>query len=219
MHLLPVTNGDERAGYPSASSYDRLRKCRASYLLSRKAAALGQVAHEYSPAADLGAKKHRASIEGPEILSPAECQDWEIIQAKREEFIKAWAGDSPFSSVKEERLWLRKGIRPLLTGKPDEILRQGTRCAVLDQKYGSCRVTDPSENLQLSIYALLASRDDDVIEEVTVQILSPFHNFEPFTYTRAELDQVYQSVLVVINSLSDPDDPVPALIVSFALLG
>jgi hypothetical protein len=46
MHLLPVNNGDERAGYPSASEYSRLLKCRASHLLSKKAKALGQVAHE-----------------------------------------------------------------------------------------------------------------------------------------------------------------------------
>jgi hypothetical protein len=33
MQLLPVHNGDERAGFPSASEYDRLLACRASYLL------------------------------------------------------------------------------------------------------------------------------------------------------------------------------------------
>jgi hypothetical protein len=38
MQLLPVPvhNGDERAGYPSASEYDRLLACRASYLLSQR---------------------------------------------------------------------------------------------------------------------------------------------------------------------------------------
>ena len=114
MDLLLPTQ-DERAGYPSASSYERLLQCRASYLLSRRAVALGQVAHQRSQAADLGIKKHQASTEGPEILSEREREDWDIVQAKREEFIKGWAGDQPFSSVKEERLWLRKGIRPLLT--------------------------------------------------------------------------------------------------------
>jgi hypothetical protein len=210
MHLLPVNNGDERAGLPSASDYNRLLQCRASYLLSRKARALGQVAHQYSPAADLGTKKHLASTEGPEILSEAERADWEKVQTKREEFINGWLGNSqePFISVKEERLWLRRGIRPLLTSKPDEVLRQGNRCAVLDQKFGSYRVADPGENVQLSIYALLVSREDETIQEVTVQILSPQFDFEPFTYTRAELDRLHQSVLVVINSLSDPGEPV-----------
>jgi hypothetical protein len=209
MHLLSTTQ-DERAGYPSASEYDRLLQYRASYLLSRKAAALGQIAHKWSPAADLGTKKHLASTEGPEILSDSEREDWETVQRKREEFIKGWLGPSqePLSSIREERLWLRRGIRPLLTGKPDEILRQGNRAAVFDQKYGSYRVADPADNVQLSIYALLVSREDDAIEEVTVQILSPHFDFEPFTYTRAELDQLYQSVLVVINSLSDPGEPV-----------
>ena len=169
MLALPVTNGDERAGLPSTSEYDRLLACRASYLLSRKAHALDQVAHERSPEADLGTKKHLASVEGPEILSEAEREDWETCQRKREEFLRGWLGNSqePFSSGLEQRLWLRRGIRPLLTGKPDEILRQGNRVAVLDQKFGTYRVADPADNVQLSIYALLVSREDDSIEEVT----------------------------------------------------
>jgi hypothetical protein len=211
MHLLPLNNSDERAGFPSASEYARLLQCRASYLLSRKAHALGQVAHQWSPAADLGTRKHLASIEGPEILSEQERADWETVRSKREEFVKSWLGNwqEPFSSIKKERLWLRRGIRPLLTGKPDEILKAGNRAAVLDQKYGSYRVADPGDNVQLSIYALLVSREDDAIEEVTVQILSPHFDFEPHTFGRAELDRLYQSVLVVIKSLSDPGDPTP----------
>src|SRR5215467_2940775 len=104
MQLLAINNGDERAGYPSASEYDRLLQCRASYLLSRKAHALGQVAHETSPQADLGTKKHLASVEGPEILSDREREDWELCQAKRKQFVKAWANGQPFSSVREQRL-------------------------------------------------------------------------------------------------------------------
>jgi CRISPR/Cas system-associated exonuclease Cas4 (RecB family) len=206
-----IQSDDERAGLPSASEWTRLLQCRASYLLSRRAHALGQVAHQRSPEADLGTKKHLANVEGPEILSDREREDWETVQRKREEFIKDWLGNSqePFSSVKEERLWLRRGIRPLLTGKPDEVLRQGNRAALLDFKFGNYRVADPADNVQLSIYALLASRDDDAIEEVTVQILSPHFDFVPFTYTRAELDRLHQSVLVVINSLSDPGEPTP----------
>jgi hypothetical protein len=69
--------------------------------------------------------------------------------------------------------------------------------------------------VQLSIYALLASREDDEIEEVTVQILSPHFDFEPFTYTRAELDRLYHSVQIVINSVSDPGDPTPGPLCQF----
>ena len=53
MQLRPVADNDERAGYPSASEYGRLLKCRASHLMAKKAKALGQVAHERSPASDL----------------------------------------------------------------------------------------------------------------------------------------------------------------------
>ena len=141
-----------------------------------------------------------------------EREDWEICQRKREKFIKGWLGPAAaagFISVREERLWLRRGIRPLLTGKPDEVLKARNRAAVLDLKYGRHRVADPGDNVQLSIYALLVSREDDATQEVTCQILSPYFNFKPYTYTRLELDRLYQSVLIVINSLSDLGEPVP----------
>jgi hypothetical protein len=56
---------------------------------------------------------------------------------------------------------------------------------------------------------LLASRQDEAIQEVTCQILSPYWDFESVTYSREELDRLYQSVLVVVASLADPGDPVP----------
>ena len=81
---------------------------------------------------------------------------------------------------------------------------------MLDHKYGTYRVEDPRENAQLGLYALLVAREDEsYLEEVTCQILSPFYDFEPVTYTRDELEQLHQSVLVVIASLADPGEPVP----------
>jgi CRISPR/Cas system-associated exonuclease Cas4 (RecB family) len=211
MHLLPVTTDDERAGLPSASDFSRLLKCRASFLLSRRAYELGQVAHERSAAALLGTKKHLANVEGPEILLPHERESWEICRRKRDAFVESWTNGSelPIQSIQEERLWLRKGIRPLLSGKPDEVLRQGARACVLDQKFGSYRVADPIDNVQLWLYALLVSRNDAGVEEVTCQILSPYFDFEPVVYGREELDRLYRSVLVVVASLDDPGDAVP----------
>jgi hypothetical protein len=213
MHapLLPAVIGDdELAGYPSASEYGRLLKCRASHLMAKRAKALGQVAHERSQASDLGTKLHLANFEGPDILSPREREDWDICQRKRAAFLTQWISDYslPVEVVKEERLWLRKGLRPLLSGKPDEVLRQGSRVAVLDHKYGNYRVDDPRDNVQLGLYALLVIREDETIAEVTCQILSPFYDFEPVTYIRVELEQFQQSVLVVVASLTDPGAPV-----------
>jgi CRISPR/Cas system-associated exonuclease Cas4 (RecB family) len=211
LQLTPAANSDGRAGYPSASEYGRLIKCRASFLMTKKAKALGQVAHERSPQSDLGTKLHLANIEGPDILTPKEREDWETCQHKRTSFLTQWTADCalPVEVVKEERLWLRKGLRPLLSGKPDEVLRQGTRVAVLDHKYGNYRVDDPRDNVQLSLYALLVAREDASVEQVTCQILSPLYDFEPVTFSREELDELYQTVLVVVMSLADPGDPVP----------
>ena len=60
----------------------------------------------------LGAKKHLANVEGPEILSESEREDWETCRRKREEFIEGRSDGLPIESIKEGRLWLRKGIKP-----------------------------------------------------------------------------------------------------------
>jgi hypothetical protein len=65
LSLLPIAQGDGRAGLPSASEFPRLMKCRASFLLSKKAYELGQVAHERGEAADLGTKKHPTNNRRP----------------------------------------------------------------------------------------------------------------------------------------------------------
>jgi CRISPR/Cas system-associated exonuclease Cas4 (RecB family) len=211
LQLTPVAANDERGGYPSASEYGRLVKCRASFLMAKKAKALGQVAHERSPQSDLGTKLHLANVEGPDILTPKEREDWETCQGKRAGFLTQWTADCalPVEVVKEERLWLRKGLRPLLSGKPDEVVRQGPRVAVLDHKFGNYRVDDPRDNMQLGLYALLVARSDASVEQVTCQILSPLYDFEPVTYSREELDELYKTVQVVVASLADPGEPVP----------
>jgi hypothetical protein len=61
--------------------------------LAKKAEALGQVAHERSDAADLGSKLHLANVEGPDILSAKEREDWETCQHKRAAFSTQWTAD------------------------------------------------------------------------------------------------------------------------------
>jgi Protein of unknown function (DUF2800) len=63
--------------------------------------------------------------------------------------------------------------------------------------------------VRLGLYALLIAREDETIEEVTCQILSPLYDFEPVTYSREELDELYKTVLVVVASLTDPGAPAP----------
>jgi hypothetical protein len=44
---------------------------------------------------------------------------WELCRRKREAFVKHWmnGSDLPVQSFQEVRLWLHKGIRPLLSGR------------------------------------------------------------------------------------------------------
>jgi hypothetical protein len=66
---------------------------RASHLMAKKAKALRQVVHERSRASDLGTKLHLANVEGPDILTPKEREDWETCQTKRAAFLTQWTAD------------------------------------------------------------------------------------------------------------------------------
>jgi hypothetical protein len=84
MHL--VNNRNPMTDILSTISRGK-RPQRIFALMAKKAKALGQVAHERSDASDLGTKLHLANVEGPEILSPREREDWETCQRKRAAFL------------------------------------------------------------------------------------------------------------------------------------
>jgi CRISPR/Cas system-associated exonuclease Cas4 (RecB family) len=199
---------------PSGSHFERLVNCRASHALSIQARRLGQVAHEDSEAARQGTRIHEARHTGNvDQLSSEECELFENLKRREQTLLSQWTID-PFpipEQRSEVRLYLRREghFLPVLTGQPDLVFVQGSRALIIDCKLGRNRVADPCENWQLKIYAILLSRTETYLEEVTAQILSPYFDFEPVTYGREELDQLYRSVLVVVASLEDPGEPVP----------
>jgi hypothetical protein len=198
---------------PSGSHFERLVNCRASYILSVEARRHGQVAHEDSEAARQGTRIHEALDTGNlEFLSPEECELLEDLKEQEKTLLSGWKTDSiPLDRSSEIRLYLRREghFLPILTGQPDLVFVQGGRALIVDRKLGRWRVADPRENWQLKVYAVLLSQADPRLQEMTVTIQSPYFQYQPYTYTREELDHLYQSVLVVINSLGDPGEPVP----------
>jgi CRISPR/Cas system-associated exonuclease Cas4 (RecB family) len=199
---------------PSGSHFERLINCRASHAMSIQARRLGQVAHEDSEAARQGVRIHEARHTGNvEQLSAEERELFEILKEQEQTLLSQWIVDSfPMPEQRSEvRLYLRREdhLFPILTGQPDLVFVQGGRALIVDCKLGRNRVIDPCENWQLKIYAVLLLQTETYLEEVTVQILSPHFDFEPFTYTREELDRLHQSVLVVLSSLADPGEPAP----------
>ena len=138
MHLSLLRCDDERLGLPSGSSFARLLKCPASHLLSLRARELGQVAHETSIESARGILIHKAyELQSADGLSASEVADYEALLAQREEIIAQWLPNGqPVKRIAEERLWLHRGLRPVLSGQIDELLIQSDRALVFDVKTG-----------------------------------------------------------------------------------
>ena len=205
---------DKLSALPSGSHFERLVYCRVSHAMSIQARRLGQVAHEDSKAARQGTRIHEALDTGNlEQLSPEECELFEDLKQQEQTLLSEWKTDSlPLPERRGEiRLYLRREghFLPVLTGQPDLVFVQGTRALIIDRKLGRWRVPDPCENWQLKIYTALLSQNERHLQEITVAVQSPFFRYPSYVYTRTELDQLYQSVLVVLSSLSDPGEPTP----------
>jgi hypothetical protein len=198
---------------PSGSHFERLVNCQASHKLSIEARRLGQVAFEDSEAARQGTRIHEALDTGNlEFLSPEESELLEDLKQQEQTLLSDWKTDSlPLDRSSEIRLYLRREghFLPILTGQPDLVFVQGNRALIVDRKLGRWRVADPAENWQLKIYAVLLSRSETQLEEITVAVHSPYFRYSPYTFGRNELDRIYETALIVLASLSDPPAPTP----------
>jgi CRISPR/Cas system-associated exonuclease Cas4 (RecB family) len=181
--------------------------------MSIQARRLGQVAHEDSEAARQGIRVHEALHTGKlDQLNSEECDLLKDLKQQEDNLLSKWKTDvGSLEARREVRLYLRREgyFLPVFTGQPDLIFQQGSRALIVDRKLGRWQTADPSENWQLRAYAVLLSATETQLQEVTVTVQSPYFRYQPFTYSREELDRLYQSVLVVVASLSDPGNPVP----------
>src|SRR4029077_16905430 len=174
VHLSLLQSDDERLGLPSGSTFHRLSRGPASHLLSQRARELGQVAHETSPESERGTLIHKAyEMQSSDGLSASDAADYEAIMAQREEITAEWLPNGePVNRIAEERLWLHRGLRPVFSGKVDELLIQGARGLLFDVKTGRGHVDEPSANVQLRLYAMLARVRWPALESITVAVLS-----------------------------------------------
>ena len=210
MHLSLLQSDDERLGLPSGSTFHRLVKCPASHALSRQAVATGQAAHGPNADSERGTLIHKAyEMQNAEGLSDSEVADYEAIMAQREETTAQWLTNSaPVTRIAEERLWLHRSfLRPVMSGKVDELLIQGTRGLLFDVKTGRGQMDEPRTNVQLRIYAMLSRVRWPQLESITVAVLSPHFSCQPHTFNAAELDAIRDETLLTLSNLDFESAP------------
>jgi hypothetical protein len=205
---------DERLGLPSASAWRRYELCAGSWQLEQEAKALGQSAHETSPAAIRGKLIHQwlAGIpdeDGNEIkLDDSEQQTADFLQERATDQVHRIFGDEPTQKLAEKRLWLIVNGRKAASGQFDQVIYTLSVALVQDFKTG-WREPDPAEqNAQMKLFAVLvALHMPSMLREVVVQIISGPFGVTEARYNLAALAVAYNEILTTLRAIQDPMAP------------
>jgi hypothetical protein len=168
---------DERLGLPSTSTARRRGECAGSEALISELRAQDKLADIPLPSfVESGTRVHRAWAGEAVSLSSAESQTYDEILRIESMLVADWAGtDSIRLLGREERLWLRDGPEPLLSGKYDAAYASADfkRVLILDAKtlYGD--VEGACDNEQLRELVALFRFNYPKIESFRVALLSP----------------------------------------------
>lgn len=165
---------DDRLGYPSASSLERLLLCPGSWNLEKL---VPDDNGEASPEADSGTRIHAAL--GNELSEDKLTDDeLEVVRAcdrLTNELAESTYGrlQDAHTLIRERRLWyFNADQRPLFSGKPDLVAVYGLRALIVDYKSGRGYVTAAHSNIQLRALVALVSKVIP-IREATVAIIQP----------------------------------------------
>ena len=166
-----------------------------------KARELGIIANEGSEAATRGQKIHEW-LAGEEVS--LEAQDLETAEFLHERANSQIRRIFPTQSVVEfveERLWLKVGGKPVLSGRFDRVIRTGKVALIQDYKTGR-RVPEPADiNAQLKVLAVLLAINHPSLEEVYVQIISRNHGISEAVYGIEDLHKAYDEIRSVLVKL------------------
>jgi Protein of unknown function (DUF2800) len=167
----------ERLDLPSASSARRRRLCVGSENLIRALAEHNLLAEiPAGPDAESGQAVHAAWAGEPVKLNGNQALTLEDLQRLEQMLVADWsAGEEVYLIGREERLWLRQRLEPLMSGQYDVAYgkRNGKSVLILDAKtlYGEI---DPAEyNDQLRELVALFFFNYPATEHFRVAILSP----------------------------------------------
>ncbi len=158
---------DDRGSVPSASGVYRIAHCPGSFLYEQLFREAGE---QYD-----GEFMHEVIV-GDSPFEECTLDQKEVIlkaRRQRQEVIMATIGNyDTVKSLREERLWLHDGPKPLLSGRFDEWLVNRRMALLTDFKFGWLEVTPADMNLQLRTLAVLAWKEFGV-EDIFAAIIPP----------------------------------------------
>lgn len=199
---------DERKGLPSASKVARYMACKGSY-------ALEQGCDEFRTEeailwAESGDRVHDflAGVLPAENLTE---QELDVATRCREQEVKILesCGFEPDKTlvIREQRLWLTKGRKKLLSGKPDAVFLHDNFGLVDDYKSSYGDQDAAEENQQIRTNIVLAAEKYPNVEVWFGVIIQPLVTPEPqlVRYERADVTAAKAELLAMLESIQKTD--------------
>ena len=203
---------DERMNLPSASGIHRLVQCPASFLEAQKypadmageAAEKGTRIHQYLEDASI-------HLDEEELELALSCK--RLLSKTTEIWARKFNVITHEDLVKEERLFIRRGLSIVATGKPDIVIagcddNGENHLLVVDYKTGNQAPESAESNYQLRTLAVaLAEKlEEDGIawETISCAIVQPLVTWEPcvVTYTQEHIEKSKEELLDAIEFAS-----------------
>ena len=173
--------------YPRGSGFYAYSNCTVSFQLS-------QASGEEPPTefSDRGTDVHGGIRErkhdDPDIWDEAKA----LIDL-RDDRVNRWSQGGKQTIVREKRLWIRQGLKPIYSGQPDEYVVEGRHVFLSDYKTGwHPQDAYAATNCQLRAYVPLIDADlKHEIDDITVAIHKPGAQSPPAIFDREAIDAAY----------------------------
>jgi len=201
---------DERLNLPSASGYGRLLNCPGSGAMEAKCEK-----DEDTPESASGTRIHAhcAGLPVEPPLTLTENDTAEMCRSLEEQAKEQWkqrlSGIHYIQEAREDRLYLRDGLKIAFSGQPDLVLMSQNKALVLDYKTGFGDQQDSCENDQLRALAVLLKHEYPDLEEITAGIIQPGAGMrvELVTFNAEHLEAATAEVFGALESAKRPVAP------------
>jgi uncharacterized protein DUF2800 len=202
---------DERLGLPSTSTARRRAQCADSEDLIRELRAQNKLADIPVTKDSVGGTRMHAAWAGEKVdLSEFESKTLEEILRIEAMLVSDWAGSDGVDLLgREQRLWLKDGTQPLLSGKYDcaYISKDAKRVLILDAKTLYGEVEGAEHNDQLRELVALFRFNYPEIESFRVAIISPnrYERCSVAEYDSFEAELALRLAKRTLEKAAEPD--------------
>jgi hypothetical protein len=200
--------GDEKVKtLPSASNAALRARCAGAWQLIQALSAEGRISPVANQAALDGRAIHTARQLGSDDLAEELLKTKKLLDEMEARLVADW-DPAAILLAREKRLWYRRGITPIHTGRFDYAYRSSdwTKLLIADDKTGRIEVSAAEINDQMRELAALAWCDaPDNVTEITVAICQPWVTRKP-SVSVFNQDDLALATLLLNKNLNDIND-------------